>query len=172
MHHVFLWVWLMKTESVPQSFAQTGEVLENSRPDPTSVFSPAFFVCKGAPKLQYYSTNLVRTKNLAQGVTKRCRLSWLTNSGLVNEPKCGGRGRGGVSANEYSCAHGDQINFGDLTPYITMAWPLRIFITLLMHTVLVQLHTVFSMSVYMDNFLSKELYGMLKYSFSHARRNI
>jgi hypothetical protein len=26
------------------------------------------------------------------GVTKRCRLSWLTNSALVFEPKCGGRG--------------------------------------------------------------------------------
>jgi hypothetical protein len=29
----------------------------------------------------------------SQGVTKRCRLSWLTNSALVYEPKCGGRGR-------------------------------------------------------------------------------
>jgi hypothetical protein len=27
-----------------------------------------------------------------QGVTKRCRLSWLTNSALVYEPKRGGRG--------------------------------------------------------------------------------
>ncbi len=27
-----------------------------------------------------------------QGVTKRCRLSWLTNNALVYEPKCGGRG--------------------------------------------------------------------------------
>jgi hypothetical protein len=25
----------------------------------------------------------------------------------------------GVSAHEYSCAHGAQINFGDLTPYLT-----------------------------------------------------
>jgi hypothetical protein len=25
----------------------------------------------------------------------------------------------GVSANEYSCAHGAQINFEDLTPYLT-----------------------------------------------------
>ncbi len=34
------------------------------------------------------------------------------------------RGEGwscGVSANEYSCAHGAQINFGDLTPYLTYA---------------------------------------------------
>jgi hypothetical protein len=39
-----------------------------------------------------------------QGVTKRCRLSWQTNSALVYEPKCGGRraGGSGVSANEYS----------------------------------------------------------------------
>ncbi len=27
-----------------------------------------------------------------QGVTKRCPLSWLTNSALGYEPKCGGRG--------------------------------------------------------------------------------
>ncbi len=38
-----------------------------------------------------------------QGITKRCRLSWLTNSALVYEPKCGERGSCGVSANEYSC---------------------------------------------------------------------
>jgi hypothetical protein len=47
---------------------------------------------------------------LSQGVTERCRLSWLTNSVLVYEPKSGGRGRvAGVLANEYSCAHGAQI---------------------------------------------------------------
>ncbi len=40
-----------------------------------------------------------------QGVTKRCRLSWLTNSVLVHEHKCGG---GGVSAYVYSCTHGAQ----------------------------------------------------------------
>ncbi len=33
-------------------------------------------------------------KNVAdKGVTKRCCLSWLTNSALAYEPKCGGRGR-------------------------------------------------------------------------------
>ncbi len=58
----------------------------------------------------------VNAKNRHQGVTKRCRLSWLTNGALVYEPKCGGLQ---VSANEYSCAHGGQINFGDLTPYLT-----------------------------------------------------
>jgi hypothetical protein len=32
-----------------------------------------------------------------QGVTKKGRLSWLTNSALVYEPKCGGGGGCGVS---------------------------------------------------------------------------
>jgi hypothetical protein len=52
------------------------------------------------------------------GVTKRCHLSWLTNSALVYEPKCRGGGGGccGVTANEFTCAHGAQINFCDLTP--------------------------------------------------------
>jgi hypothetical protein len=55
-----------------------------------------------------------------KGITKRCRL--LTNSVLVYEPKCrGGGGVCGVSANEYSCAHGAQKKFGDLTPYLTYA---------------------------------------------------
>ncbi len=54
-----------------------------------------------------------------QGVTKRC-LSWLTNSALVYESKCGEMGGScKVSAIEYSCAHGAQINFEDLTPYLT-----------------------------------------------------
>ncbi len=30
----------------------------------------------------------------------------------------GGGGGCGVSVNEYSCAHGAQTNFGDLTPYL------------------------------------------------------
>jgi hypothetical protein len=57
-----------------------------------------------------------------QEVTKRCRLSWLTNSALVYEPKCRGRGLGG----ELWCLSqwiqlytGAQINFGDLIPYLT-----------------------------------------------------
>ncbi len=51
--------------------------------------------------------------------TKRCRLFWLTNSALAYKPKCRGRGGCGVSDNKYSCAHGAQINFGDLIPYLT-----------------------------------------------------
>ncbi len=50
---------------------------------------------------------------IGQGVTKRCRLSRLTNSALVYEPKCR------VPANECSCAHGAQKNLGDLTTYWT-----------------------------------------------------
>ncbi len=46
-------------------------------------------------------------------------ISWLTNSALVYEPKFGGWGGCGVLDNEYSCAHGAQINFGDLTSYLT-----------------------------------------------------
>jgi hypothetical protein len=30
-----------------------------------------------------------------EGVIRRCRLSWLTNSAIVYEPKCGGMGGGG-----------------------------------------------------------------------------
>jgi hypothetical protein len=38
-------------------------------------------------------------KSWDQGVSKRCRLSWLTNSALVYEPKCGGE-RGGVAGSQ------------------------------------------------------------------------
>ena len=51
-------------------------------------------------------------------VTKRCRLSLATNSALLYEPKNTSRSCG-VLANEYSCAHGAQKNFGDQTPYLT-----------------------------------------------------
>jgi hypothetical protein len=39
-----------------------------------------------------------------QEVTKRCRLSWLTNSAQMRGGRRRGGGRG-VSANGYSCAH-------------------------------------------------------------------
>jgi hypothetical protein len=51
-----------------------------------------------------------------QGVSRRCRLSWLTNSDLVYEPKCKG---GGWSTGSHPMDPGAQINFGDLTPYLT-----------------------------------------------------
>jgi hypothetical protein len=62
------------------------------------------------PQLQprwSYITELWTGEGEDQGVTTRCRLSWLTNSALVYESQCGGMGGGGcgVPANEYSCAH-------------------------------------------------------------------
>jgi hypothetical protein len=33
---------------------------------------------------------------VSQGVTKKCRLSWLTSSALIYEPKCGGGGLRGL----------------------------------------------------------------------------
>ncbi len=40
---------------------------------------------------------------------------------LYMSPNAGGRGGGtcGISVNDYSCTHGAQINFGDLTLYLT-----------------------------------------------------
>jgi hypothetical protein len=59
-----------------------------------------------------------------QRVTKRCRLSWLTNSSLLYESKCGGGGRIAGSQPMSTAVHnalGAQINFGDLPPYLTFA---------------------------------------------------
>ncbi len=56
--------------------------------------------------MNFFSISNIR---INQGVTKTCRLSWLTNSALVYEPKRGGGGGGdcgcGVSANVYSSIH-------------------------------------------------------------------
>jgi hypothetical protein len=69
----------------------------------------------------YSPTKPIKTLPQTQGVTKRCRLSWLTNSALVYEPNAGGWGRVcGISANEHSCAHGAQINFGNITPLFNL----------------------------------------------------
>ncbi len=56
-----------------------------------------------------------------QGVTRRCRLSWLTRAPLVYEPKCGGGGCGSqpMRTAVHITWHGAQINFGDLAPYLT-----------------------------------------------------
>jgi hypothetical protein len=43
------------------------------------------------------------------------------NCALVYEPKNPNAGGGRISANKYSCAHGAQINFGDLTLVLTYA---------------------------------------------------
>jgi hypothetical protein len=41
------------------------------------------------------------------------------HSGQVRGAHMRGRGVGGISANENSCAQGAHINLGDLTPYLT-----------------------------------------------------
>ncbi len=56
---------------------------------------------------------------VAQGVTKICHLSWLTNSDLVYETKCGGRGKVAGSQPMSTAVHRTKINCGDLTPYLT-----------------------------------------------------
>ncbi len=45
--------------------------------------------------------------------------SWLTNSALVYEPKYGGRGGVAGFGQWVQMCTGAQINFGDLTPYLT-----------------------------------------------------
>ncbi len=62
---------------------------------------------------------------LTQGVTRRCRLSCLTNSTpRFMSPNAG---RGAVAGSQpigtalHITWHGAQINFGDLTPYLTYA---------------------------------------------------
>ncbi len=52
------------------------------------VFLRPYPICIGKLKALHFKINGL------QGVTKICRLSWLTNSDLVYEPKCGGRGVG------------------------------------------------------------------------------
>ncbi len=66
-------------------------------------------------------TLLLLTTVLIQGVTKRCRLSWLTNSALVYEAKMRGDGRGVARSQPMSTAahRSPKINFGDLSPYLT-----------------------------------------------------
>jgi hypothetical protein len=66
----------------------------------------------------------VENISLEHGVTNRC-LTWLTNSAFEYEPKKEGWGVAGFSAIEYSCAHGAQINNGDLTPYLTYGFDFR-----------------------------------------------
>jgi hypothetical protein len=39
---------------------------------------------------------------------------------VVNEPNCGVGEVAGVTTYKYSCAHGAQVNFGDLTPFINL----------------------------------------------------
>ncbi len=62
-----------------------------------------------------------------QGITKRCRLSLLTNSALVYESQCGGIGDVAGSQPMSAAVHitwqRAQINFGDLPTYIFVICP-------------------------------------------------
>jgi hypothetical protein len=75
------------------------------------------FLKKVRLKRNYFDF-IIAFSHCGQGVTKICRLSRMTNSSLVYEPKHGGKGGWGVSANEDSSAHGAQSILGDLTPYL------------------------------------------------------
>jgi hypothetical protein len=63
---------------------------------------------------------------LCRGVTKRCRLSWLTHSAHVTtymSPNAWVGGGGGVDSGSTpmstaECTHRNQINFGDLVLHI------------------------------------------------------
>ncbi len=88
---------------------------------PYLTFQPNYTILRTQKIPYYFTVNqcCVYTKLLVW----ECRLSWLTNSALVYEPKCGGSC--GVSANEVQYLQlyaGAQINFGDLTPYLTNGW--------------------------------------------------
>jgi hypothetical protein len=54
-----------------------------------------FWDFRSSITLQYNDIDQLGESHI-QGITKRCRLSWLINSALVYEAKCGGRG--GVAA--------------------------------------------------------------------------
>jgi hypothetical protein len=73
--------------------------------------------------MQRDKLNLLKAiRGCSQGVTKRCRLSWLTNSALVYDPKCLERRGGGELrglSQRVQLYTGAQINLGDLTPYLT-----------------------------------------------------
>ncbi len=85
--------------------------------------SQYFLICNDAEKGKETLFWILRFRRIKgtvsqvfQGVTKRCRLSWLTK----RAPQMRAGGSCGVSANEYSCTQGPQyVTFGDLTPYLT-----------------------------------------------------
>jgi hypothetical protein len=57
-------------------------------------FTIPFVSCDSSSPAWIYQYSFHRWDYINQGLTKRCRLSWLTNSALVYEPKCK-RERGG-----------------------------------------------------------------------------
>jgi hypothetical protein len=69
-------------------------------------------LCVWAGRFTSVEVGLVDFESGCYPVTKRCCLSWL--------PNCGGGG--GVAGSHPSSTHGAQINFGDLTPYLTYVY--------------------------------------------------
>jgi hypothetical protein len=64
---------------------------------------------------------LARPLHCDQGVIKRCRPSWLTNSALVYEPKCGGGGKGLRGLSQWVQLFTwspNKLWTGDITPYL------------------------------------------------------
>ncbi len=115
-----------------------------------------------------------------QGVTQRCRLSWLTNSAPVYEPKCGGKGRVAGSQPMSTAVHMEpKINFGDLTPYLTFGryWPLSAAVDVSLHDVNNGLHRdpgrqldTFSYNPEKRNILLKQSFS--KWFFKSIRSHI
>ncbi len=62
-----------------------------------------------------------------QGATQRCRLSWLTNTALAYEPKCGGGGElPGLSQKMSTAVHMEPTITLEISTYLTygLAWAL------------------------------------------------
>ncbi len=77
-----------------------------------------FLMCSESIRRKSFNAHLLSARGLQRDVV--CLDRPIPPSYV--SPKCGDGGGGvacGVSANEYSCAHGSQINFGELTPYLT-----------------------------------------------------
>jgi hypothetical protein len=100
------WAWLCPPRRAARaawsSWRRTAR--RETRPGPlssgTSASHPRIILLNA---LMY--ANSCSLKGSQQGVTMKGRLSWLTNSAFVHEPKCVGRGGScGIPANEYSCA--------------------------------------------------------------------
>ncbi len=83
-----------------------------SRVHPKIEFSLRFiFIHATSP----HSTSCIHSRGSQRDVVY---LGWpIAHSYMSPKAGAGRGGRLGASANEYSCAHGAQINFGDLTPY-------------------------------------------------------
>ncbi len=101
-------------EKVFRSYKHFFETLKPNSQETAQNFEK--LVLQKCLRIAFYTYIPVNLYSFLKNHHNRCTL--LTNSALIDEPKCGG-GRGcWVSATEYIGAHGAQINFGYLTPYL------------------------------------------------------